>query len=75
MGEFAVTSLPTAFLSFLLNLCKREGREEEEQLPFFIFYIIGFNTYDRLNMISDLNNKFVNILLEFWLLEVWWEGR
>lgn len=53
------------------------GKEERRKsnCHFFIFYIIGFNTYDRLNMISDLNNKFVNILLEFWLLEVWWEGR
>lgn len=30
MGEFAMTSVPMAFLSFLLNLCKREGREEDE---------------------------------------------
>lgn len=74
-GEFVVASLPTAFLSFLLNLCKAEGRQEEEQLQFLIFYIICFNIYNQLNMISDPNNKFVNSLLEFQLLEVRQKGR
>lgn len=74
-GEFVVASLPTAFLSFLLNLCKAEGRQEEEQLQFLIFYVICFNIYNQLNMISDPNNKFVNSLLEFQLLEVHQKGR
>ena len=69
-----VTSLPKAFLSFFLNLCERERNEEEEQLH-FSFYIICFNAYDQLNMLSDLNNKFVNGLLEIHLLEVLWKGR
>lgn len=54
MGKFTVTPLLTAFLSFLLHLCRWEGREEEKQLQFFLFWVICFNTYDCLNMIREL---------------------
>lgn len=67
VGKFVVTPLLTAFLSFLLHLCKWEGREEEKQLQFFLFYIICFNTYDW-QYISDLKIKFVNSFLGFRLL-------
>lgn len=60
-GEFVVTSLLMAFLLFFLNLCKREGREEEKQLQFHFFIIVYFNAYDQPNMISDPNNKFVKL--------------
>lgn len=60
-GELVATPLPTASLSCLLSLCKREGREEEEQLQFLIFCVICFSASNWLD-ISDLNIKFVNSL-------------
>lgn len=66
------TPLPTASLSCLLGLCKRGGRAIAI-LNFF--YVICFSASNQLDMISELNIKFVSSLQEFGLLEVRWEGR
>lgn len=55
MEKFVVTPLLTAFLSFLLHLCKWKRREEEKQSQ--VFQVIWFNLW--LNMIKELKIWYV----------------